>query len=442
MTERAAEPAPSRPDSIRQGTSREELECLNPATGQRLGTVRAQSAEDMKDAVARARHAQRAWRGTSFRTRRKVLQRIGDHILREADALCALMCEDAGKTRENALLGEIWTVSEKLRWTLKHGEKHLRPERVSSGLFPHKRATIEFHPRGVVGVIAPWNFPLQNVLGPVIPALFAGNACIVKISEHVAHSAARIQWIFDEAFDHFGLPRELVQLVLGDGRTGKALIDAHVDLIVFTGSMENGRKVLRSSADTITPVILELGGKDALVVLDDAHLEQAAHGALAGSFIAAGQNCLAAERTLVQRPVYEAFVARVTELASQLRQGDPLDGAGAIDVGALVTPAQLQIVQDLVDDAIEKLEELTCKSPSRSAYWHELGNAYGKAGRHEESLKAYAKAARTRTCRSQALHELAKSFIEAGDEDNAKHALNHLNQLRPDLVADIEPELD
>lgn len=330
----------------------QQIPCVNPATGAPLGEVVVDDKAAVLEAVKRARRAQKVWAKTSYTKRRAVLRYLADHILEHVDELVELVCEDAGKTRENAILGEIWTVCEKIRWTVNHGEKHLRPEPVPSGLFVHKKAHIEFLPRGVVGIVAPWNYPLQNVLGPVIPALFAGNACVVKVSEHVAHSAGRIQWIFDEAFDHFGLPRDLVRLVNGYGETGAALVSSGADLIVFTGSMGNGRKVITESAKTITPVILELGGKDALIVLDDAHLEQAVHGALAGAYIAAGQNCLAAERVLVHSRVYEEFVSRVEALAGSLRQGSPNDNPGAVDVGALVTPQQLDIVEYLVNDAI------------------------------------------------------------------------------------------
>ena len=337
--------------SSRPTTSR-LIPCVDPATGEALGEVPITTPDETRAAIARARQAQKAWATSDFETRRSVLRHIQRHVLTHADELCELIVRDSGKTWENAMLGEIWPVSEKIRWTLRHGEKHLRPERVPSGLFLHKRATIEYRPRGVVGVICPWNYPLQNILGPTIHSLFAGNATVVKVSEHVAWSAGRFQRIFDEALDAQGLPRDLVQCIHGYGETGAALVSGGVDLVIFTGSMANGRKVIAESAKTITPVIAELGGKDALIVCDDADLEQAVHAALNGSFIAAGQNCLAAERTLVMDGIYDRFVARVTELAGQLRQGPPR--RGRVDVGALVTPHQLEIVEHLVQDALSK----------------------------------------------------------------------------------------
>ena len=330
------------------------IPCFEPATGRSLGEVAAHTPEDVRRMVAKARRAQEGFAHTSFETRRSVLKHILQHVLDHADELVELVVRDAGKTHENAMMGEIWPVAEKLRWTIGNGEKHLRPERVSSGLFVHKKATIEYVPRGVIGVICPWNYPLQNILGPVIPALMSGNASVVKVSEHVAWSAPRFQRIFDEALDAHGLSRDLVQIVQGFGDVGAALVSSGVDLVVFTGSMGNGKKVLAESAKTLVPVILELGGKDALVVCDDAELEAAAHAALNGAFIAAGQNCLAAERILVMDGIYDRFVQRVTELARGLRQDVPTNRPGQVDVGALVTPQQLEIVEHLVSDAIAK----------------------------------------------------------------------------------------
>lgn len=330
------------------------IPCSEPATGRSLGEIAAHTPEDVRRMVGDARRAQEAFAHTSFETRRSVLRHVLQHVLDHADELVELVVRDAGKTHENAMMGEIWPVAEKLRWTIAQGERHLRPERVSSGLFVHKKASIEYVPRGVIGVICPWNYPLQNILGPVIPALMSGNASVVKVSEHVAWSAPRFQRIFDEALDAHGLPRGLVQLVQGFGDVGAALVSSGVDLVVFTGSMGNGKKVLAESAKTLVPVILELGGKDALIVCDDAELEAAAHAAMNGAFIAAGQNCLAAERILVMDGIYDRFVQRVTELARGLRQDVPTNRPGQVDVGALVTPQQLEIVEHLVDDAIAK----------------------------------------------------------------------------------------
>jgi acyl-CoA reductase-like NAD-dependent aldehyde dehydrogenase len=328
------------------------IPCHDPATGEALGEVAVDGPERVRAAVAAAREAQRAWRKSSFAQRREVLQRMLEHLLEHADELVDHVVRDSGKTRENALLGEIWPVAEKIRALVAEGEAHLRPERVSSGLFPHKKALIEFHPLGVVGIIAPWNYPLQNILGPAIPALFAGNGVVVKVSEAVAWSGARFKRIFDEALQASGFSPDLVQIVNGYGETGAALVSGGVDLLIFTGSIANGRKVIVESAKTVTPVILELGGKDPMIVCDDAHLDEAVHTAMAGVFIAAGQNCMSAERVIVMEGIHDAFVSRVVEMTRSLRQGPPREGI--VDVGAIVSPAQVKVIEDLVDDAVAR----------------------------------------------------------------------------------------
>ncbi|MBO6935186.1 MAG: aldehyde dehydrogenase family protein [Deltaproteobacteria bacterium] len=333
-------------------TTPDPIPCVEPATGRALGTVPVTSPDEVRRKIAIARDAQPEWAASSFATRRSVLRHIQRSLLEQADQLCELIVRDAGKTRHNAMVGELWPVSEKIRWTIANGEKHLKPERVSSGLFVHKKATIEYRPLGVIANICPWNYPLQNILGPTIHALFAGNAVVVKPSEHVAFSAQAIAKLVHDALRAHDYPTDLFQVVHGYGETGAALVSGGVDLVVFTGSMGNGRRVLAESAKSITPVILELGGKDAMIVCDDADIEHAAHAALNGSYIAAGQNCLAAERSLVHATIYDRFVERVTELAGALRQGHSLEEP--VDVGALVTPQQLAIVEHLVDDAVRK----------------------------------------------------------------------------------------
>jgi acyl-CoA reductase-like NAD-dependent aldehyde dehydrogenase len=329
------------------------IPCWAPGSGERLGEVPVTTPAEVHAIVGRARVAQAVWAGTPFAERRRVLGRLLDYLLDHTDELCRLVAEDAGKTLENALLGEVWPIAEKLRHTIAHGERDLAPERVSPGLLLHKVATIEHQPLGVIGVICPWNFPLQNVLGPLIPALMAGNAVVVKVSEWTSWSAPRIQAMLDAVLSDCGYPTDLLRLVTGYAETGVALCESGVDKIVFTGSMPNGRRVAEQCAKTLTPVILELGGKDAMIVCDDAHLEQAAHAALLGTFMASGQMCLAAERVIVFDRVHDAFVDRVVDLAASLRQGDPLAG-GIVDVGAMTMPGQLEIVEKLVADAIAK----------------------------------------------------------------------------------------
>ncbi|KPK15882.1 MAG: hypothetical protein AMJ62_08180 [Myxococcales bacterium SG8_38] len=326
------------------------IPCVDPATKEVLGSVRVDTPEDVARAVARAKSAQRLWRKSSFAERREVLRKLMAYTVEHKDEICLDIQRDTGKTRENALIGEIWPTCEKFRWMIKSGEKHLRPERVSSGLLLHKKARLEFHPIGVVAAIIPWNYPFQNIVNPIIPALMAGNAIVLKPSEWVAWSSQRFIEAFRAVLADAGHDPDLIQAVQGYGATGAALVRAEVDMILFIGSVKNGRRVIEGSAERITPVVMELGGKDAFIVCDDADLEQAVHAAMAGCYVNCGQNCVASERILVHERICEAFEKRAASLVGQLRQGNSREGL--VDVGAIITPLQLDIIDKAVQGAI------------------------------------------------------------------------------------------
>ncbi|HZO15778.1 MAG TPA: aldehyde dehydrogenase family protein [Polyangiaceae bacterium] len=327
------------------------IACVEPATRETLGSVIVSDARAVRQAVDKARRAQRSWRGTSFAERRRVLGRLLDRILEDDERLVELVSRDCGKTRENALMGDIWPVCEKLRWALAYGEKHLRPEKVSSGILMHKRARLEFHPLGVIGAIVPWNYPLQNIVSPAISALLAGNGYVVKPSEWVAWSSQSFVELLWDALEAEGHDRDLVQLVNGYAETGRALIEAPVDGLVFIGSVENGKRVLETAARQLIPVVLELGGKDPFIVCEDADLDAAAHAAMTGTFINCGQNCVASERILLREEIAPRFESIVAEVTRNLRQGGPLDGE-IVDVGAMATPLQVDVVDRLVRRAV------------------------------------------------------------------------------------------
>lgn len=336
--------SPALPDTI---------ECFNPATGEQLGTVKALTPAEVRNAVERARIAQKTWRTSTFKQRRAVLQHIMDHVLQHDDELCDYVVKDSGKTYENALLGEILPICNKLRWLQKNGEKYLKPERVGSGLLMHKKARIEYVPLGVVACIIPWNYPLQNIISSLAAPLMAGNAVVVKASEAVAWSTARFQKITDEALRKEGFSPDTVQIINGFGDTGAALVRANVQKILFIGSVNNGRRIIEGSAEHLTPVVMELGGKDPLIVCNDADIPKAVHSALGGIFVNLGQNCIAAERVIVLDGIYDRFITEVTAHASKLRQGVPRRG-GNVDVGAITTAQQIRVIDTLVQDAISR----------------------------------------------------------------------------------------
>ena len=336
-----------RSESVEQPT---HIPCVDPATRAPLGEVRIDSPEDVDCAVARAKNAQKTWRKTSFGERRNVLRQLLAYTVENKDEICLTVQRDSGKTRENALIGEIWPTCEKFRWVIKNGEKHLRPERVSSGLLLHKKARLEYHPLGVVGAIIPWNYPFQNIVNPLIPALMSGNAIVIKPSEWVAWSSAKFVAALRRTLEEAGHDPDLVQAVQGYGPTGAALARSAVDTIHFIGSGKNGRHVIQASAERMIPVVMELGGKDPFIVCDDADLEQAVHASLAGCYINCGQNCVASERILVHDAIFDAFEKRAAELVCEFRQGNGREAV--VDVGAIVTPLQLDVIENAVRGAL------------------------------------------------------------------------------------------
>ncbi len=343
---------PTTPSSRNASDARSTIECRDPATGAALGRVSVHSPEEVRERIGRARLAQRQWAETSFRERRQVLRALLSRIVDEQEAICRAAVRDSGKTMVDASLGEVVPVCEKLRYTIRRGARDLRPERRASGLLAHKKGWIEYQPLGVVGVICPWNFPFHNLMCPLIPALFAGNGVVAKVSEWSSWSSAYYLELIRSVLRQHGQQGDLVQVVTGFGDTGAALVDGGVDKVFFTGSPGNGRKVVSESAQTLTPVVLELGGKDPMIVCDDANLDHAVRQAMLGVYTACGQMCVGVERVYVFDDIYDAFVTRVTEAARNLRQGPPLEAL--VDVGSMTMPKQLDIIEDLLRDATEK----------------------------------------------------------------------------------------
>ncbi|MFO0549279.1 MAG: aldehyde dehydrogenase family protein [Polyangiaceae bacterium] len=347
----------SAPAALPKDDGRRTIPCHNPATLEPLGTVPAMDSAAVNRVVARAREVQPAWAATSFAERRAVMRDLLAAILDQQEEICRLAVRDSGKTMVDASLGEVWPVCEKIRYVIDNGEADLAPEKRRSGFLMHKKAWVEYSPLGVVGVICPWNFPFHNIYCPMVPALFAGNAVVAKISEHTSWSGEGLVRIVRDVLAKRGHDPDLVQLVTGYGETGAALVRSGVEKIFFTGSPQNGQKVMATASENLTPVVLELGGKDPMIVCDDADLEHAARQAMLGVFTACGQMCVGAERLYVFDAVYDAFVAKVEAKVRALRQGPTLDENGApadVDVGAMTMPGQLDILDRLVKDAVDK----------------------------------------------------------------------------------------
>jgi acyl-CoA reductase-like NAD-dependent aldehyde dehydrogenase len=325
------------------------IEVENPATGAVITSVPLTSADEVKELVARARAAQPAWEALGFEGRGRVLRRAQKWVVDNTDEIVDTIVSETGKTREDAQLAECGYAAAAFGFWAKRAEGYLADEKVRSAspFVAGRKLTVRYAPLGVVGIIGPWNYPLTNSFGDCIPALAAGNAVVLKPSEVTPLTSLLMARCMREC----GLPDGIYQVAPGDGGTGAALID-EVDMVMFTGSTATGKKVMERAASTLTPVSLELGGKDPMIVLADADLERAANAATYYSMQNGGQTCISVERVYVEAPVYDEFVSRVARKVGELRQGAP-GPAGSVDVGAVTFPPQLEIVQRHVDAARE-----------------------------------------------------------------------------------------
>jgi acyl-CoA reductase-like NAD-dependent aldehyde dehydrogenase len=331
-------------------TATETIEVENPATGQVVGSVLRMRPEDVAPMVARARAIQPAWWALGYEGRAAVLRRAQRWTLDNADRLIETIVAETGKTRDDAQVAEVGYAAAAFGFWAKNAEKFLRDRRVrtSSPLLLGKKALVRYRPRGVVGVIGPWNYPLVNSFGDCIPALAAGNAVILKPSEVTPLTSL----LMAECFAECGAPNGIFGVLTGLGDVGAELID-HVDFVMFTGSTATGKKVAERAAQTLTPVGLELGGKDPMIVLADADVERAANAATYYSMQNGGQTCISVERVYVEEPIYDEFVAKVTAKVAKLRQGAP-QAVGSVDVGAVTFDKQAEIVESHVEDAVAK----------------------------------------------------------------------------------------
>jgi succinate-semialdehyde dehydrogenase / glutarate-semialdehyde dehydrogenase len=322
------------------------FDSVSPATGAVVGTFPLSGPAEVDAAVARARPAAAWWAGLGFDGRRRRLLAFKALLARRSEELVDLIHRENGKPRVDALI-ELLVSVEHLDWAARKAARVLGPRRAAGSLLlVNQAASVEYQPLGVVGVIGPWNYPLMTPLGSATYALAAGNAVVFKPSEL---TPAVGRWLAD-AFAEVVPEQPVLQVVTGDGETGAALCRGGVDKLAFTGSTATGRRIMAACAETLTPVVLELGGKDAMIVDEDADVDAAAELAVWGSMANAGQTCVAIERVYVVEPVYDRFVARVAELAGRIRSGEGPDA----DIGPLTLPRQLEVIQRQLADAFAR----------------------------------------------------------------------------------------
>ncbi len=342
------------------------IEVENPATGKMIASVPIVAPEQVADHAARARRAQPGWEALGFAGRAAVMKRCQKWVSDNADRVIETIQSETGKAYEEALLAEVGYAEGAFAFWAKNAEKYLAEERVktASPFAKGRKLVVRYAPLGVVGVIGPWNYPLTNSFGDCIPALMAGNAVLLKPSEVTPLTSM----LMGEMLRECGLPEDVYQVLPGYGETAAAMID-EVDFVMFTGSTATGKKVMERAARTLTPVSLELGGKDPMIVLADADLERAANAAVHYSMQNAGQTCTSTERVYVEEPIYDDFVRLVTDRVRGLRQGVP-GGAGATDLGAVINPPQSDIVERHVKDAVEHGARLVAGGGRRDENGH------------------------------------------------------------------------
>ncbi|HTM40528.1 MAG TPA: aldehyde dehydrogenase family protein [Terriglobales bacterium] len=328
-------------------TQRASIASINPATGEVLREFDCAGEEEVRAAVERARSAQPAWQELGIGKRLQVLRRFQTLLQEKKADVARLITQEAGKPYVESLLTEVLVVLDAAQFLIANARGLLRDQRIGHAnlVMKAKRGRVRREPYGVLGIISPWNYPFNIPATEGLAALAAGNAVVVKPSEFTSLSALELQALLRSA----GVPEDIFQVLVGAGATGAALANSQIDKLIFTGSVASGKKVAQAAAARLLPVVLELGGKDPMLVLDDADLEVASSAAVWGAFVNAGQTCLSVERCYVHRSLYEPFLAKVVEKTGKLRVGNGLDPE--TEVGPMIHERQLQIVESQVDEA-------------------------------------------------------------------------------------------
>ncbi|ODV80146.1 meiotic sister-chromatid recombination aldehyde dehydrogenase [Suhomyces tanzawaensis NRRL Y-17324] len=346
------------PLSIRS-TDPTQIQSFCPATGQYLGTFHAQTKDEMNETIQKAKEAQKQWAKSSFIVRRKLLKTLNRFILDNQEDITRIACRDSGKTKLDAMMGEIFVTLEKINWIINHGEQTLRPSKrygpsnLLLGMM--KNAEVRYEPLGVVAALVSWNYPFHNLIGPILAALFTGNSIVVKCSEQVIWSSKWFVDMIKTVLKLLDLNEDLVQLVVCFPEDAD-YFTSHPDLshITFIGSKPIAHKVLESASKELIPCVVELGGKDAFIVLDDVkNLNDLSSIIMRGTYQSSGQNCIGIERVICLPKSYEKLVEILSERVKTLRLGSDIDQLDEIDMGAMISNNRFERLQELVDDAVK-----------------------------------------------------------------------------------------
>lgn len=337
----------------------DRLEISSPSSGLHLGDAPVHTPEQVRAAVVRARRAQEKWGALTVRERCQALRTFRAKIVANADELAHALSAENGKPLQEALTHDILPFCDLMAYFEHRAPKILAPQPIHLHFLLQRRSYLHAVPRGVIGVIGPWNFPFSIPLGDAIMALFAGNAAVIKPSEITPLIALKAKTLWDEACQlEPRLSPDLLQIVTGRGQVGATLCTAGVDQVMFTGSVPTGRKVAVACAERLIPCVLELGGINPAIVTADADIERTAHAILWGGFANSGQVCASISRVYVEKQVAEQLTNRVVELVGQLKQGDPLDAD--TELGAMTFLPQVAIGQGILDDTIAQGGRVRC----------------------------------------------------------------------------------
>jgi acyl-CoA reductase-like NAD-dependent aldehyde dehydrogenase len=340
------------------------LPFINPATGERFGQVATATPDEARAAVSEMRLAGLDWARRPVEDRVRVLRQLQAVLIDACDEISATITQDTGKPRQDSLI-EVFVTVDLLNDACHNAARWLRRERVSSGLYLFKRSYVEQRPYGVVAIISPWNYPLALCVPPLVDALIAGNTVVLKPSEVTAASGALVERLIRRVPE---LTR-FVRVLHGDGSVGAALVSAPPDYIFLTGSTETGKAVMRAAAEHVTPITCELGGKDAMLVLDDADIAAAAQWGAWGAHFNAGQTCMAVERVYVEDAVYDAFVEQAVAATRALKVGYSLSPDAANQVGPVTYARQMDIIERHVADAVAKGARILAGGQRHGAFY-------------------------------------------------------------------------
>jgi len=330
------------------GQSDGRIRSYAPATGELLGEVPVMSQAEVRAAVTRARRAQESWASLPLDERVSRTLRFRNAIVEREEELSDLLSRETGKPIHEALLHELSPAALIATYFAGKAAEILAPRELPMMLMKQKRSTLHYVPRGVIGIITPWNFPFLMPFRDIFIALIAGNGVVLKPSEVTPLIAVKAKDVWDQC----GMPADLFQVVTGYGQTGSDLIEAGINFCIFTGGVATGRRVAAACGAQLVPCVMELGGKAPLIVCKDADVELSARAAVFGGFTNAGQVCVSVERVYAHKDLETDLVRRMTELTRALRVGDP---AGQnVDVGAIIFPKQIDVAEAHIADAVKK----------------------------------------------------------------------------------------